>query len=49
MRIDWRGVYLDEQLPRDPYLRITSKPIKSEELLTFAPSIARDLYTYLSA
>ena len=23
-----------KQLPRDPYLRITSKPIKAEELLT---------------
>ncbi len=28
-----------KQLPRDPYLRITSKPIKAEELLTLLRSL----------
>jgi CheY-like chemotaxis protein len=28
-----------KQLPRDPYLRITSKPIKAEDLLMLLPAL----------
>lgn len=28
-----------KQLPRDPYLRVTSKPVKAEELLTLLPAL----------